>query len=202
MSKLEKFGLVTGIISLVADCIALLTFFSGIWNPTSSNSTPGELPLIYRGILALTIVYGWLSTSWALARKSFLAREDKPEKKFLITTLSATIGIGLIVLPFTMAWWAANAQGRMIEYQAKMDRINAIRATLTIQAFLAPIATGTPQTRAVHSPPSPVDEAIMMCAPFTHITLGVGIFLALTLLMPLVYPDMPTPPIIDGLFSE
>jgi hypothetical protein len=40
MSKLEKFGLVTGIIGLVADCIALLVFLSGIWTPTSPKTTP------------------------------------------------------------------------------------------------------------------------------------------------------------------
>ncbi len=212
MSKLEKFALATGIIGLTVDVIGLTTFLAGIWNPESMNSTSSELPVIYQVIFGLTTIYGWLSISWILVRRAFVNREST-KKDFPNTVLRVAIGVGILVLPLAMAWWTAVAQGDIAQQKAEIEQRQILRVTQTAQAILTPVATNSTEVATPTLVPrgGGVGEdyvdigPYLFCSPVMHIVLGIGVYLVLSLLMPIVYPDMPEESIemiIGKLFSS
>ena len=98
MSNIEKFGLVTSVVGLVADIIALVTFFGGmLWQPVTSNPASGSIPPLFRILIGFTIIYGWAAISWILTRRRFLLTKKEIAKKKTFDQIvgSAITGIGL-----------------------------------------------------------------------------------------------------------
>ncbi len=196
MTRLEKFGLATGVIGLFADGIALATFLSGLWGSQPSHSGGDEMPAILLIILAVTIVYGWLALCWFLVRKDFLARkgkrkQDKPE--YTGVAFRAVVGIGILMAPLALAWWAAVSRG---DISQQAIPIQTSPAVLTPSASPSPTlfgnSTSVPPIANSRVTTSSSDTTAIGCIfPIVHVVVAVGIYLVLILLMPMLYSDMP-----------
>lgn len=186
MNSLEKFGLVSGIIGLIADIIGLVSFLSGIWQPSSINSGIGEMPFIYQVMFAITILYGWLSISWFLLRRSFIARKYKADK-FISASFSISIATGIMLFPLIMAWWAVPMRADAAQQRAQIEQTKIMQATQTALGTPAPTPI-SPYTRNADT----VDTSSWYCFLIpAQVVISFAISGVLCLLMPTIYSDMP-----------
>jgi hypothetical protein len=115
LSGLEKFGLISSIIGLIADCVALITFMVGLWSLGSSESiAPSKLGLFF-AVTALVLLYGWVALAWIFAR---LGLSRLPEKKRGAKVLDnfiarSTASIGILIFPLGVIWTVAITKASM-----------------------------------------------------------------------------------------
>jgi len=208
LSKLERFGLWTGVIGLISDTIALVTFFAGFWGTPSSTAVISpvvnsegqativtistlEIPLVARTVLFLVLVYSWAIISWILARRSFRNRRIR-SFEVVIDILSRTvIGFGIIVLPI-FAMWLITVWQSDIPSRGEAQRIDAeyrIQIGKPNSSWCSPGDMGGrdctwDQTDAAN-------WAVPTAFLFQAVLAGL-LYMVFYLLMPVVYPDMAT----------
>lgn len=107
MRGFEKFGLISGIVGLVADLIALGAFLIGFFSFGEVKGTLPSKPL-FLIVTALLLLYGWLSLAWVFARHGLSNMEPAKRRKALGDVISkAAGGIGLLLFPLDTLWLIA-----------------------------------------------------------------------------------------------
>jgi len=204
MSGLEKFGLLGGIIGLIADAIGLTTFFLGLWQPSTSNATESSISPVLLTIMGITIFYGWVAIAWYLLRYGFVHRDKTNEKKsdgsFDGRAGAVTIGIGLLLSPLYLAWIIALGQSNvnLVEYELTAKA----QATRTAKIILTPTQitgtdTPTPTPIVEQSVQEIVDNsrsrtitAFLVGGIIGSVVITFMVFIILLSLMPQIYYDM------------
>lgn len=107
LSGVEKFGVVSGMIGLVADAIALITFVTGFVSldtgPTAASGTT-----LFLIVTALLLLYGWFTLAWVLTKRG-LGNIAKGQRWAALDDCSirATVGVGLLIAPLALVWLVA-----------------------------------------------------------------------------------------------
>lgn len=210
MSNLERFGLISGIIGLVSDLIALTTFVLGYWQPATSNQTNGGMPAILIVVTGLLIFYGWVVISWVLTRRKYLIQKRRRQKKLFESSGDAVLGVGIFVAPIYLLWIIAIAQSINDPTTAQLVHAKA-EATSIAQLALTPY----PTVEEGKAPPTPVilqsvediiaqeqvgEEAfgyifVILFGSFFYLIIGTGVKGIIDSLIPIVYPEMERPPL-------
>lgn len=107
LSLPEKIGLISGIIGLITDGIALITFIANVWGVEIHKSPSPGIKVFYI-TSGLIIFYGWLTLSWILARRglNFIPLEQR-RKNLNEIVQRDVIGIGLVLSPLYIVWLIA-----------------------------------------------------------------------------------------------
>jgi hypothetical protein len=104
MSKLERFGFISGIIGLIADLIGLTTFVLGFWSFQQPDTSGLAIPTLVKIFSAIVWLYGWTAISWFLIRRSFVQRNRPQEFDFESIATNVVTNIGAFVLPVFWLW--------------------------------------------------------------------------------------------------
>jgi hypothetical protein len=195
MNNLEKFGLWSGIIGLVADVIAILSFLAGGWQPTAVDSGRGQMPFLFQAVFAFLIVYGWFSISWVLVRRAYLARKYT-KQKFMSAAFKIVFAVGLVILPLVVAWWVVILMTDAAQQSAEIANRKIAQATQSALTTPTPVPTNSNgQTSPIVNPRNTeerVDVSGWYCVMIpAEIAIAIGIFLAIIFMMPVIYSDMP-----------
>ena len=203
LNKLEKFGLVSGIIGLIADFIGLVAFFSSFGVQPSQQITIEGLSFVWKAITGFVIIYGWITISWVLSRRFYVQRRNIHAEPNHIATISfkTTMALGIVIFPLTIAWIIAINQGALLEEKQLIAQIEKIQTTQTIQAILDPTLQKptpqqtTPVRNTSHEVKKPVENLIISSSctlvPIILFIIGLAINLFIKLLMPIIYLDIP-----------
>jgi len=114
MSFVEKAGLFFGIVGVLADFTALVSFtygFASLDQFTPSHISPDAATSFFKWFSGLIIIYAWLIASWYFVRRSFVLRYEKPRgyKNPLDSRSQRTIfGIALFLFPTFIYWSIVN----------------------------------------------------------------------------------------------
>jgi hypothetical protein len=114
MSLVEKAGLFFGVVGVLADFTALVSFtygFASLDQFTPSHISPDSATSFFKWFSGLIIIYAWLITSWYFVRRSFVLRYEKPHgyKNPLDSRSTRTIfGIALFLFPAFVYWSIVN----------------------------------------------------------------------------------------------
>lgn len=114
MSLVEKAGLFFGVVGVLADFTALVSFtygFASLDQFTPSHISPASATSFFKWFSGLIIIYAWLITSWYFVRRSFVLRYEKPKgyKNPLTSRSQRTIfGIALFLFPTFVYWSIVN----------------------------------------------------------------------------------------------
>lgn len=113
MSKFEKINIVFGIIGLLADLVAILTFAAGIFSfkDLASNPPVNGFQFSHATFLVLSgflLIYGWIVLSWWLSVSSVLKTLDvkrKTAKKLPEQyAFKSVTSVGIILSPIVLGW--------------------------------------------------------------------------------------------------
>lgn len=207
MSKIEKFGLATGVIGLVADLIGLITFLAGFWQFSSDQSTTTQMPFIFQALMGLSIFYGWFVISWVLVRRNFVMRDTKHHVD--LPTMSTVGGVGFLIFPIFVCWLVVIAQSLIVQSPSQIKEQAIIEATKLPQMALLPTITtqlGTPAPTPITI--RTVEEIIALkeseqsinifsflifFSALPYILIAVMMAGTLQELLPVIYPDMIKP---------
>ncbi len=191
LSKLEVFGLVTGVIGLIADTVGLVTFAAGIWGFANDKGSSAPSYALFITVTGLLLVYGWLALAWIITSRTLKRFPGPPAKSDLDDKATrSTVGIGLLLVPLAIIWFAIAFSGNSVPLQSSaFPTPTVVTPALSMdQVTISPVST---------SPTSSKTEAIAAGVFFTMVYLyplvGVGVYGCIDLLMPLVYGDL-----IDG----
>lgn len=135
---LEKFGLISSIIGLIADCIALITFMIGLWGLGSSESiAPSKLDLFF-AVTALVLLYGWVALAWILARRglSRLPEKKRGEEALGSFVARSTASVGILTFPLGAVWTVAATKASIFPESTEGMEIGAVYMTGVIYLFL------------------------------------------------------------------
>ncbi len=114
MSFVEKAGLFFGIVGVMADFTALVSFTYGFANLSQfipSHVSSESATSFFKWFSGLIIIYGWFIASWYFTRRTFLLRYEKPRgyKNPLDSRSQRTIfGIALFLIPTFVYWSIVN----------------------------------------------------------------------------------------------
>lgn len=98
MKKIENFPVILSLIGLIADIIAIITFYDNMLNPLAIGEA-GNLTILI--IVYIIMTYSWFTFSWYVSKKSFMKiNEQESSNKRIIT--KTTIGIGFFLLPLSI----------------------------------------------------------------------------------------------------
>jgi hypothetical protein len=106
MSRLEKFGLITGAFGLIGDLIAFVGFIAGLINFSHlDDSSAASATAVLLIVSALILIYGWLSISWILANQAlnkiaYFVTDDSLKDN--INRIVA--GVGFVIAPLIAGW--------------------------------------------------------------------------------------------------
>lgn len=208
MSKIEQFGLISGVIGLVADLIGLTTFLLGMWGLQQADNSEVSMSALFKVLTMFLMFYGWITISWFLVRRSFVRRNRRRKYDFGGTVSNTVVSVGLFVAPIYLLWAIALIAGTVDtnNYREAAQR-EATQVAITILAPVPTVEPGQPQPTPIV--PKSVDEiisekrapdifgvfflGIMLGIPLgvtAYIMIGVLIDGAITSLMPVVHPDM------------
>lgn len=155
MSKLEQFGLATGIIGLLSDAIALTGFFIGFWKPeTSSEQGTVSTMSIFFVLTIFAMFYGWLIISWTLTRRAYVHR-NKRKKFFIDRAVSGIIfTVGIFILPIFIAWFSiwATTPKPLSDYQEEAQAQATLVALLILTPTVVPESNTITPTPIVQKP--------------------------------------------------
>lgn len=201
MSKLEQFGLVTGILGLVADAIALIAFFGGLWNtaPQGTSNNAG-LPVLAQVIMVLVAIYGWFIIGLVLLRRRLAHRADEP----IVTTEmagNAALGVGILVAPILIGLFVAIAQTNIESRTEELRENSIIHATQTAQAYQSTVTANPATPVSWEYQPKTVAELVEREKSYSmtgYVGLGLllvfvlflGMWASLYALTPLIYPEV------------
>ena len=110
LSHREKFFLISGVIGLIVDLIALITFITGLWNfnirQDSTSETPSSIFFVITGLLML---YGWIVLTWTLTRRGINHISEKWERQKALTRaiFYSSLGLGVFLFPLFSFWLIA-----------------------------------------------------------------------------------------------
>lgn len=192
LSRLEIFGLVTGVIGLVADTIGLVTFLAGTWGFDNGDGATMPVYVMFIITTGLLVVYGWLILAWIVTSRTLKRFSEGPDRGDLEEkSARSTAGIGLALIPLAIIWsiTAFSANGT----STQPSTFATPKATVVTPDEVDSLSSPTPD-----SPVSPqqgagsgvvVAESIFFTF-FLFPLVGLGIFGCLNLLMPLVYGDL------------
>lgn len=194
MNNLEKFGLWSGIVGLLADVIAISAFLAGGWQPTSLDDGRGEMSFLLQAIFAFLIIYGWFSISWVLVRRAYLARKYT-KQVFMAATFKIVFAVGLVVLPLVLAWWVVILMADAAHQSAEIANRKIAQATQSALTTPTPVSTNSNgQTSPIANTritEERVDVSGWYCVMIpAEIAITIGIFLAIVFMMPVIYSDM------------
>ena len=208
MSKIEQFGLISGIIGLVADLIGLTTFLLGMWGLQQADNSGVSMSALFKVLTAFLMFYGWITISWFLVRRSFVMRNRRRKYDFGGTVSNTVISVGVFVAPIYLLWAIALISGPLdVSNYTEAAQREATRVAVTM---LTPTPTVEPgQREPTPIVPRSIDEIIserrsvdIGMTVFFSIIIGIpvgGTFYmmvlylidgAITSLMPVVHPDM------------
>lgn len=119
LSNFEKFGLLSGIVGLLSDVIALSIFAVGLFGANSSGTIPpplkgGEITFIV--ITGLILFYGWVALAWmaAIRRMNNLSKRTESFGEMAADFVKgssskeiksgATFGVGCFLSPIVIIW--------------------------------------------------------------------------------------------------
>lgn len=106
LTPLEWFGLATGIIGLIADVLALVTFAMGLQNLTNPPNT--HLYVLLITLSPFLLIYGTFVVSWVLARRQLMHFPAQRRKAAIEETVSQTIvATAILSAPLWAAWYIA-----------------------------------------------------------------------------------------------
>jgi hypothetical protein len=184
LSKIEVFGLVTGIVGLVADAIGLITFAAGVWGFTRDEGSGASGDGLFVIVTGLLLFYGWFVLAWIITVRN-LKRYSLPPLKDNIKSAGAcaTIGVGLLLTPLAFIWLSIAFLG------------NSALSSEVLPTTIAVTSTPLVNQTSIHSTSTSISEAIdsAFCIGFVVIILypfvGMGVFGCMAFLMPLVYDD-------------
>jgi hypothetical protein len=114
MSFVEKAGLFFGVVGVLADFTALVSFTYGFANLeqfTPSHVSSDSATSFFKWFSGLIIIYAWFITSWYLTRRTFVLRYEKPRgyKNPLDSRSARTIfGVALFLIPVFIYWSIVN----------------------------------------------------------------------------------------------
>lgn len=217
MNKLERFGLFTGIIGLLSDTIALITFMAGFWgSPTKTavavpatthaagttiEVTGYEIPLVIRAILIFFLIYSWAAISWVLVRRSFRLRKHRKPAIIADIVFRSVVGIGILVLPifamWTITYWQSGVPSRAegdkvyAEFQARNPKIVRKGFAVNDPSAVEDMCTDTDPKAAncIWDQSDAAFWALIISIPLQGFLAG-AVYLLFVLLIPVVYPDM------------
>lgn len=208
MSKIEQFGLISGIIGLVADLIGLTTFLLGMWGLQQADNSGVSMSTLLKVLTMFLMFYGWITISWFLARRSFVRRNRRRKYDFGGTVSNTVVSVGLFVAPIYLLWLIALVAGTVDESNYReAAQIEATRVAVTMLTPAPTVEAGQPEPTPIV--PKSVDEiisqkrgadlsAVIPLGIFLGLPIAFGIYLgimalidgAITNLMPVVHPDM------------
>jgi hypothetical protein len=172
MSRTERFALISGIIGLVADVIAIGTFLVSVADGTVTAPDYQGLTVrsVWKGFLAFALVYGWIIIAWFLVRRiyrRYWATHDRirwPSYESLRSTHSqvfrryvGSATVGVVISP--LVWF--------LVYSLLPEGDSLVLGKTMATAFIIPFALAG---------------------------MALVVWLVLCYGMPLVYTDIETPP--------
>jgi hypothetical protein len=206
LSKLEKFGLWTGIVGLAADLVSLSTFAAGFWDLGPGGGFPPNSHSFLIVITGILMLYAWFVIAWAFARRRLghLSKEDRLET-FDRVAFTSSAGVGLLIIPLIWVWSFITASGTINFVSSSYV---SVVVTATPSAI---VTTATPVMGGAHLSPSPTPNLVVVhrqilidpiskttlagmasvcCTLPTCLLLIYVIYLCLLLLMPNFYSDL------------
>lgn len=214
MSFVERAGLLFGVVTLLADGIALFTFATGISsiNQYVPTSVPTPSALLFFSLLSgLIIIYGWFAVSWYLVRRTFVLLGQMPIRfhaPLVRRSVQTVAGIGIGIIPLAIAWSIVNLPNDFIKEAginptARLVTVTATPLSLTQTLTTDSNVTPTSMTILV---PIPEKERIasgwqqyfVMCFPFYLVLFGFIVWLPINLLMPIVHVEL----LLDGIDDD
>ena len=142
MSKLEKFGLFSGILGIIVDSVAIVGYISGLLNfqlPNAEISNKGEAPVLFILLLAIVIIYSWVSISWVLAKRTVVHLESAKKQYSLSKVVARTVlGIGLVIAPMILGWFVITFFDNQVADESPTRKRAIIYATQTAQVMEVP----------------------------------------------------------------
>lgn len=210
MTGLEKFGLISGITGLVADGIALVTFFLGFWHPQLTINE-NILPPIAQWVIAITLVYGWFVISLVLALRTLKIKarmiEPKEVSNSVVSSIvsNSIISIGFLIVPIYLGLVFSLIDNANLRSYDNWYNLQVAKATRNAIEVLTPVPTVSNGRTGPYIPEEKSFEEFMAGAKvdrdLTYGTLvvfslalyaliGLGIAGTINALLPLLYPDM------------
>ncbi len=207
MSFVERAGLLFGIVGLLADFTVLFTFATGISSlnkyipPSVSVSSATTFFSLATGLI---IIYGWFIVSWYLVRRTFVLLGQMPIFPLGIRSVRAVAGVGVLLIPLTIAWSLVNVPSNFIASVglsplpiAVVTSTNqSITPTLSITETPTPsLVTQTPVIGSSSRNSDSNDWAFFFtfCFPFVIVFFGFVIWLPINLLMPIIHVELLIP---------
>lgn len=202
LSRTEKFFLISGIIGLVADVIALVTFLTGLLNLDTHQGSANSFHLaLFRWGTALLLVYTWFLLTWIIARRGLSILPEGRRRRLLeAKVLRGVIGSGVLLAPLAVLWWVAVIWSIIASADAPRQYSQSPEPQSTSETLAGPTVAlpsayptsdiATPRS----SPDTSVEEvqlmSLFMCLPVLYPALGGAIFFGVGTLMPLFYTDL------------
>lgn len=211
MSKVEKFGLISGILGVIVDTIAIIGYISGLINFGTSqtqSSSNNEPPTIFVLSLAIIIIYSWIAISWALSKRTITTVINAKKKYSLDGVVSRTVfGVGLVITPMILGWFVIAQSGGSNSDEIRSTAI--IYATQTAQVMEIPaVATRIAKTQeaggqvviqeSVESLERDIERVDGITDPFIYIIAfpfftfltGLLVYGIIYQLLPIVHPEI------------
>jgi hypothetical protein len=190
LSNIEAFSLATGIIGLVVDTISLVSFAVGAWRFGNGDNSGTSGRALFVLITGLVLVYGWLMSAWMITRQALNRVPSAPYEKSLDDTAArSTVGIGLILAPLAVIWFAIAFGGGGASPQTLVSVTPTIVPTTSAGSDFA-----TPTTMPGSAEKTDVAMGIVFGELFAMLFLyplvGLGLWGCQSLVMPLVYSDL------------
>jgi len=162
MSFIEKAGLFFGVVGVMADFVALVSFnygFASLQQFTPSHISSGSATSFFRLFSGLMIIYAWLITSWYLTRRTFILRYEKPRayKNPLTSRSIRTIfGVGLFLVPTFTFWSIVN-----ISFSVPVSRVNPAPTSQITETFIPTFETPQSEIESTTTPNINFTETVL-----------------------------------------
>ena len=201
ISKLEKINLVFGLVGLLADFAALLTFATGLINfnqviPTSVPIASAFTTFVI--VSGLLIAYGWFTVCWYLTRRLFVLTKYTrlAAFHFPLSTLSAraVAGIGLFLIPLIISWLVVSTSKVSASAQTNMPATPMPTPTSTPTPTATPTLLPNETPASINARTLPSSDygstSVIFGTMFGTPALGFVIWASINLLMPLIHVEM------------
>jgi hypothetical protein len=220
MSFVEKAGLFFGIVGVLADFTALVSFaygFASLDQFVPSHISFDSASTFFKWFSGLMIIYAWLIASWYFTRRSFVFRYEKPRgyKNPLDSRSQRTIfGIALFLFPTFVFWSIVNisisvsassfsSTNNQLATEISPPTIvdTSTLTTETPHITLTPTVTETLMPVTSFPRPSSEEQAKQMTTffnvlyyvfglPFIMFIFGLVIYACINSLMPIVHVEL------------
>lgn len=211
MSKFERVTLFFGLVGLLADASAIFVFVTGLlnFNQVVSQLAPSSVSVpaastAFTIASGLIIVYGWLSVSWYLVRRTFVLRNERPtafHNPLSGRSFRAVLGVGIFIVPLMIAWMIV-ISSFSTEPSTSSSGVIVPTGVPTITSQANHNVTATSIVSAINQTPTPrpmtPEEVRSLNAAFGFtfgLILGIPLLFlvvygSINLLMPLVHVEM------------